>query len=132
MWTMIFSFLGGPFINGILNAYGTYLKSQNTAESIAANLAARELAVQSQEIVSNTQYRIAELGHPWEPDKIMGYLVALLFGKIILWDTILGLGVTNLHEGWMTSTANLIVVAYFGKRGSENVAKIIQGIRGKA
>ena len=132
MWTMIFSFLGGPFINGILSAYGTYLKSQNTTQSIEANLAARELAVQSQEIVSNTQYRIAELGHPWEPDKIMGYLVALLFGKIILWDTILGLGVTNLHEGWMTSTANLIVVAYFGKRGSENVAKIIQGIRGKA
>ena len=59
----------------------------------------------------------------------MGYLVALLFGKIILWDTILGLGVTNLHEGWMTSTANLIVVAYFGKRGSENVEKSIQNVK---
>ena len=129
MWTMIFSFLGGPFINGILSAYGTYLKSQNTTQSIEANLAARELAVQSQEIVSNTQYKIAELGHWYEPDKIMGYLVALLFGKIILWDTVLGLGVTNLHDGWMTTTANLIVVSYFGKRGIENVAKIIQNIK---
>jgi hypothetical protein len=131
MWTMIFGFLGGPFINGLLSAYGNYLKANNTTQSIEASLAARELAVQSQEIVSNTQYRIAELGYFWEPDKIMGWLVALLLGKIILWDTVLGLGVTNLHDGWMTTTANLIVVSYFGKRGAENVAKIIQGIRGK-
>jgi len=129
MWSMIFSFLGGPFINGLLSAYGNWLKSQNTAENIAANLAARELAVQSQEIISNTQYRIAELGHWYEPDKIMGYITALLLAKIVVWDTILGLGVTNLHQGWMTQTTNLIVVSYFGKRGIENVAKIIQNIK---
>lgn len=129
MWAMIFSFLGGPFINGLLSAYGVYLKSQNTAENIAAQLAARELAVQAQEIQSTTQYRIAELGYWYEPDKLMGYMVAILFGKIVIWDTILGLGVTNLHDGWMTTTCNLIVGFYFGKRGIENVAKIIQGIK---
>jgi len=129
MWTMIFSFLGGPAISAMLTAYGNWLKSKNTAENIAANLAARELAVQSQEIISNTQYRIAELGHWYEPDKIMGYITALLLAKIVVWDTILGLGTTNLHQGWMTSTTNLIVFSYFGKRGAENVAKIIQGIK---
>jgi len=129
MWGLIFSFLGGPFINGLLSAYGNWLKSQNTAESIAANLAARELAVQSQEIQSQTQYRIAELGYWYEPDKIMGYIVALLLAKIVVWDTILGLGVTNLHAGWMTTTANIIVGSYFTKRGIENVAKIIQNIK---
>jgi hypothetical protein len=128
MWSLILSFLGGPFINGLLNAYGVYLKSQNTAESIAANLAARELALQAQEIQYQTQYRIAELGYWYEPDKLMGYMVALLLGKIILWDTVLGLGTTNLHAGWMTTTCNLIVGFYFGKRGIENVAKIIQRI----
>jgi hypothetical protein len=131
MWGLILNFLGGPFINGMLSAYGKYLQSRNTTEDIAAQLAARELAVQSQEIQSITQYRIAELGRWYEPDKIMGYCVAILFGKIIIYDTIFGLGVTNLHQGWMTTTANLIVVSYFGKRGAENVAKIIQGIRGK-
>lgn len=131
MWSLILNFLGGPFINGLLSAYGNYLKSKNTTENITAQLAARELAVQAQEIQSITQYRIAELGRFYEPDKIMGYSVALLFGKIIVWDTILGLGVTNLHQGWMTTTANLIVAFYFGKRGAENVAKIIQGIKGR-
>ena len=121
-----------PVLNGILQAYKAKLAAGTSADTIAADLAARELTVQAQEIQFQTQYRIAELGHWWEPDKIMGYLVALLLAKIIVWDIILGLGVTNLHQGWLTTTCNLILGFYFGKRGIENVAKIIASVRGKA
>ncbi len=129
MWTLILSFLGGPFINGLLNAYQAHLTANNTTENIAANLAVRELEVQSREIEMQTQYRIAELGHWYEPDKLMGYCVAFLFGKVVIWDMILGYGITNLHDGWVTTTANVIITFYFSKRGIENVAKIIQGIK---
>jgi hypothetical protein len=120
------SLLGGPFAKAAVQAYQSKLSSDNSAEKTAADLAGRELAVQQREIELQTQYRIAEIGHWYEPDKIMGYCVAVLLAKIIIWDVCLGLGKTDLHQGWMTSTANIIVSFYFAKRGFENVARIIK------
>jgi hypothetical protein len=126
MWMAILSFLGGPVIKGLIDAYQAKLKAGNVDSKIASDLAAGEIAAQVSETNAIMQYRIAEIGHWYEPDKIMGYLVALLLGKLIVWDICLGLGTTNLHEGWMTTTANLIVSFYFGKRGFENIARIIK------
>jgi hypothetical protein len=126
MWMAILSFLGGPVIRGLIDAYQAKLKAGNVDSKIASDLAAGEIAAQVSETNAIMQYRIAEIGHWYEPDKIMGYLVALLLGKLIVWDICLGLGSTNLHEGWMTTTTNLIVSFYFGKRGFENVARIIK------
>ena len=126
IWQAIIGFLGGPVIQGLLNAYNAHLKATTDDKTIAADLAGKEIAAQTAETQAITQYRIAEIGHWYEPDKIMGYLVALLLGKLILWDTCLGLGTTNLHDGWLTTTSNLIVGFYFGKRGFENVARIIK------
>jgi hypothetical protein len=126
MWMAILSFLGGPVIKGLIDAYQAKLKAGNVDSKIASDLAAGEIAAQVSETNAIMQYRIAEIGHWYEPDKIMGYLVALLLGKLIIWDICLGLGTTNLHVGWMTTTTNLIVSFYFGKRGFENVARIIK------
>ena len=126
MWMTILSFLGGPVIKGLIDAYQAKLKAGNVESKIAADLAAGEIAAQTAEAQAQTQYRIAEIGHWYEPDKIMGYLIAILLGKLIVWDTCLGFGTTNLHDGWMTSVANTIVMFYFGKRGFENVARIIK------
>lgn len=126
MWTWLLSFLSGPLLNNLVAAYKLKLQSDNTEDKIAADLAGRELLVQQREAELQTQYRIAELGKWYEPDKIMGYCVAFLLAKIVVWDTCLGLGTTNLHQGWMTGTANIIVMFYFGKRGFENIARIIK------
>lgn len=126
MWMTILSFLGGPVIKALIDAYQAKLKAGNVDSKIAADLAANEIAAQTAEAQAQTQYRIAEIGHWYEPDKIMGYLVALLLGKLIVWDTCLGWGTTNLHDGWMTTVTNTIVAFYFGKRGFENVARIIK------
>lgn len=126
MWSMIISFLGGPVIKGLIDAYNAKLKAGNIDSKIASDLAATEIAAQTAETAAITQYRIAEIGHWYEPDKIMGYLVALLLGKLIVWDICLGLGTTDLHDGWVTNTTGLIISFYFGKRGFENVARIIK------
>lgn len=126
MWMTIISFLGGPVVSGLIKAYQAKLAAGNVSERIASDTAAHEIAAQVAETNAITQYRIAEIGHWYEPDKIMGYCVAILLGKIVVWDICLGLGTTNLHDGWMTTTANLIVSFYFAKRGFENIAKIIK------
>lgn len=126
IWTTIIGFIGGPVIRGLLDAYNAKLKAGNTSEKIAADLAAGEIAAQTVEIQAQTQYRIAALGYWYEPDKIMGYAVAVYVAKLLIWDKVLGLGTTDPLVGWIEITANLIVGSYFAKRGFENIARIIR------
>lgn len=118
--------LGGPFAQAAVKAYQAKLASDNSAEKTAADLAARELAVQQREIELQTQYRVAEIGRWYEPDKLMGYCVAAYFAKLLVWDKMLGLGTTDPLAGFASITANLVVSFYFAKRGIENVARIIR------
>jgi len=126
MWMAILSFLGGPIIKGLIEAYQARLKAGNVDAKIAADLAANEIAAQTAENTTLAQIRIAELGRWYEPDKIMGYCVAAYFGKLLIWDKVLGLGSTDPLAGFAASTANLVVMFYFGKRTFENVARIIR------
>lgn len=124
--TWLGNLLGGPFARAAVDAYSKKLDSENSAQRIAAELAQREMAVQQREIEVQSEYRIASLGHWWEPDKLMGYAVAAYVGKLLVIDKVLGLGVTDPLGGWIETTANLVVVSYFGKRTFENVARIIK------
>jgi hypothetical protein len=126
MWSWLASFLSGPIIKGVLDGYKAKLAAGNTTERIAADLAGRELAVQQREVEASTQLRIAQIGRWYEPEKLMGYAVAIYFGKLLIWDKVLALGVTDPLAGWASTTANLIVGFYFAKRGLENVARIIR------
>jgi hypothetical protein len=126
MWSWVASLLTGPIINGAITAYKAKLAAGNTTERIAADLAGRELAVQQREVEASTQLRIAQIGKWYEPEKLMGYAVAIYFGKLLIWDKVLALGVTDPLAGWASTTANLIVGFYFAKRGIENVARIIR------
>lgn len=126
MWMAILSFLGGPVIKGLIDAYQAKLAAGNVDSKIAADLAAGEIAAQVSETNAIMQYRTAEIGHWYEPDKLMGYFVAAYFGKLLVWDKVLGLGITDGLGGFAETTANLVVGFYFAKRGFENIAKIIK------
>jgi len=126
---MILSWLGsllGPFAKAAVQAYQAKLTSDNSAEKTAADLAARELTVQQRELELNADYRKAEIGQRYEPDKLIGYCVAVYFAKLLLWDKVLGLGTTDPLAGFAAVTANLVVSFYFAKRGFENVARILK------
>lgn len=120
------SALTGPIVQGAVDSYKAKLAAGNSSERMAADLAGRELVVQQREMELQTQYRIAEIGRWYEPDKLMGYSVALYFGKLLVWDKVLGLGVTDGLQGFAAVTANLVVSFYFAKRGFENIARIIK------
>ena len=122
----ILSFLGGPVIKGLIDAYQAKLKAGNVESKIAADLAATEIAAQVSESRAIMQYRIAEIGHWYEPDKLIGYSVAIYFCKLLVFDKVLGLGTTDPLAGFASATANLVVSFYFAKRGFENVARIIK------
>ena len=126
MWMAIISFLGGPVIKGLIDAYNAKLKAGNVDNRIAADIAAGEIAAQVSETNTIMAYRTAEIGHWYEPDKIMGYCVAAYLAKLLVWDKVMGWGVTDPLGGFAETTSNLIVAFYFAKRGFENIARIIK------
>ncbi|SRR6266436_308784 len=126
MWMAIMSFIGGPVIKGLIDAYNAHLHAVTQDKTIAADLAGKEIAAQTSETNAIMQYRIAEIGHWYEPDKLMGYFVAAYFGKLLVWDKVLGIGVTDPLGGFAETTSNLVVSFYFAKRGFENIARIIK------
>jgi hypothetical protein len=126
MWMTIISFLGGPVVSGLIKAYQTKLAAENTSEKIAADLAATEIAAQTAETQTIAQLKIAEIGHPWEPEKLAFYITLLFYAKCVVWDTIMGLGTTPALKGDVSLWAGLVMSFYFGKRTFENVARIIK------
>jgi hypothetical protein len=126
MWTAILSFLGGPVIKGIIDGYKARLEAGNTSEKIAADLAAREIELQRREAEVQSEYKRALIGRWYEPTNLFGYIMVIYFGKIIVWDKVLKLGVTDGITGQGAEWAGWIMMFYVGKRGFENVARIIR------
>jgi hypothetical protein len=129
MWMTIISFIGGPVIKGLIDAYNMHLKAQSADAATAANLAGKEIAAQQAEIAAQTQLKIAEIGHPWEPEKLAFYVTLVFYSKVMIWDKVLGSlthGSTDEVTGAAGIWAGLIMSFYFAKRGFENVARIIK------
>lgn len=126
MWSWLGSLLTGPIINGALKAYDAKLKAGNTSETIAANLATRELEVQKRELEVEGEYKKALIGHWYEPTNLFGYIMVFHFAKVIVWDNALQLGVTPDLGGNTATWAGWIMMFYVGKRGFENVAAILK------
>jgi hypothetical protein len=70
--------------------------------------------------------KIAEIGHPWEPEKLAFYVALIYFAKCVVWDTVFGLGSTPPLKGDVSMWAGLVMSFYFSKRTFENVARIIK------
>jgi hypothetical protein len=66
------------------------------------------------------------LGKWWEPTQLLGYIMVFYIGKVVLWDKVFGLGSTDAITGEVGQWAGAIIMFMIGKRGFENVARIIR------
>lgn len=123
-----------PLFGTMLEGYKAKLESGTSREAIAAELAQRELAVQQTEIASQSELKKAQIGHAWEPEKLFAYIIVIYFAKIVLWDKIIGsfagytanIFRTDPLTGEAVGWAAMVMAFYFGKRGIENVARILK------
>jgi hypothetical protein len=76
--------VSAPVLGTFLDGYKAKLAAGTDQEKLAADLAARELAVQQTEIQAQAAFRTAEIGNPWEPDKLLAYCVVAFFAKVIV------------------------------------------------
>ncbi len=122
----LLNFFGGPVIKGAVDAYKAKLEAGNNEDRIAADLAARELDVQRRETEVQHEYKVALIGRWYEPTQLLGYIMVAYVGKVIVWDIILGWGTTDPIRGNVGEWAGMIIMFLVGKRGFENVARILK------
>ena len=127
MWSWLASFLGGPVISGLIEAYKAKLGAQGAAEKLAVDLGARELMLETRERELNNQLLISEQGR-WYTAIIRPLLAApvvIYLWKVIVWDIVLALGTTDPIGGDVAEWAGWIVTAYVGGRSLEKIARTI-------
>lgn len=143
MWMTIMGFIGGPVIKGLIEAYNLHLKATTTDKQTAMNLAGQEIAAQTAETNDIYKLRIAQIGHPWEPEKLAMYITLVFYAKVLLWDKVIGsfvgcssaeagtcgIFVTDPVGGYAAVWAGMIMGFYFTKRGAENVTTIIKAFK---
>lgn len=118
--------LGGPFAKAAVDAYRAKLTAENTSEKIAADLAAREMAVEQRECELATQLVVSEQGRWYTalPRPLFAFAFIIYVWKVVVWDKVLGLGTTDALSGEMSQWAMIVLTAYFGGRSFEKVARI--------
>lgn len=129
MWQLLFGAIGGwlPSIGKTLvDGYKAKLDNENSIEHTRADLAGRELSLQQRELELQTDLRKDQIGKWYEPEHLLGYSLALYYGKCIVWDKVLDLGSTDPLGGDIATWSATIILFYFGKRGFENVARILK------
>ncbi len=128
MLGLILSFLGGPVINGAIAAYRERLAATNTQDHMALDLLQAEIQAEIAARAEANKLIIAEQGH-WYTAMIrpLFALPFIIFAfKIIVFDKVLHLGVTDALDPKMWGVFQTIVVSYFGATAIERVAKVFK------
>jgi hypothetical protein len=118
---------GGPFAKAAVDAYRAKLTAENASEKIAADLAAREMQVESRERELQTQIVAAEQGAWYTalPRPLFAYAFVIYAWKVVVWDSVFGLGSTPPLGAEMARWATIVLTAYFGGRSLEKVARVV-------
>ena len=128
MWTFLLNLIGGPIITGIIDGYKAKLAAQNTADAQAADLARQE--IMGEIVQRQTEASIIRQEQGWRVTAMIRPLFALPFIvftlKVVVWDKVLGWGVTDALDQRMWDVFMLVVGAYFGGRTIEKVARIFK------
>ena len=128
MWGALLSLLGGPVVNGLINAYKAKLAAQNTQDAQAADLAKTE--IMGEIAARQTEASIIRQEQGWWVTALPRPLFALIFliyiGKCVVWDKVLGWGSTDPLGSELSTLEYIVVSGYFGGRTIEKVARIFK------
>ena len=122
------SLLGGPFATAAVNAYAAKLDAGNNAQKIAADLAAREAAINERRDALDAQIVTAEQGR-WYTAIIRPLFASpfLIYNfKIVVWDKVFGWGSTDPLSSELLQVESITLAGYFGSIALENSMRLFR------
>ena len=126
MLQLILNWLGGPIVSAGIEAYKAKITAENDADARTTELAGKALLLDQREAELRSQERIALIGRWYEPVNLLGYLLVLYIGKVVLFDSMLGLGETPAIKGAVGEWLGMIATFFVGTRGAVSVAQILR------
>jgi hypothetical protein len=128
MMAWLLSFLSGPLLNSLVNAYKAKLDAGNTRDAKAVDLAVAEISADIAARSAAKEIIIAEQGHWYTA--IIRPLFALPFvifaWKVVVYDKVLGFGTTDPIDPNMWSVFLAVVGSYFGLSAIDRIAKVFK------
>lgn len=112
--------------SALTDAYKRKLEADTDKTRIAADVEISNLEAKRDVVMQAT---ISDRW--WSPRNIMGLSVAAYVGKIIVWDSVLQLGVTPYPGEQVTFIVMTVIGFYFVSKGAETVANTIAGALAK-
>lgn len=106
--------------DGLLAAQRQHYEAKNSEERIAAE---KEMAYWKGQI--DLAVTAAQHDKWYSVRSLMGYCVTALVGKLIIWDTVLGLGVTPYPGELVTWISVTVIGFYFASRTAVDIARTI-------
>jgi hypothetical protein len=127
--TWLIQFLSGPILNSLLKAYEARLAAGNTQDAKAVELAIAEIQGEIAARSAAKEIIIAEQGRWWTalPRPLIAFAIAIFIWKVVVWDKVLGLGVTDPLDPKMWEAFTIVLTAYFGGRSLEKIAQVFRG-----
>lgn len=124
----LLSFFGGKAFEAIVNAYKAKLEAGNTRDAKAVDLAVAEISADIAARNAAKEIIIAEQGRWYTA--IIRPLFALPFvvfiWKVVVWDKVLGWGITDRIDPLMADVLKAIIYSYFGLAAVDRVAKVFR------
>lgn len=94
--------------------------AKNDEDRIAADVKIKEL-----ETRRDLQVAASINDKWWSPRTLIGYMVVALLGKLFVWDTVLGLGVTAYPGVLIMQITGIVVAFYFASETFKSVGDSI-------
>ena len=117
----LLSWITGPLIGQVLDGYKARLAADGAADKLAADLASRDLELASREAELRSAERLALVGRWSEPANLLGYILVVYVAKVVLWDSVLGLGETPAVRGAVGDWLGLVATFFVGGRAAVGV-----------
>jgi len=122
----LLSLISSPLLGKLVEAYKAKLEAGNNSDRIAADLAIRDLELQEKERELNVKQNALDAGTFWTaaPRAIVCWSLAIYIAKVVVYDTTFHLGSTVPLRGMVAEWMGTIIVAWFGGRTLEKIARI--------
>lgn len=128
MIAWILSFLSGPLLGKLVEAYKLRLEAGNTRDAKAVELAQSEILAEIASRQAAKEIIIAEQGRLITalPRPLIALAFIIYIWKVVVIDKVLGWGVTDNLTPEFLNMMTIVITAYFGGRTIEKVAQIFK------
>jgi hypothetical protein len=133
IWQWLGNLLAGPIVGAALEGYKTHVQATTTQDAHARDVAVAAITAEIEARREARAILIAEQGRWWTalPRPFIAMCFGIYIFKVVVWDKVLGWGVTDPLGIEMSTILSVVITALYGGRTLEKITSTIASRFGK-